>query len=86
VESVDNITIITMDKCMKGRHAHDKTTEKNKRQITGMVCSAATRPCRRCQMSCLQEEAAPRRLVSGPVAWHPRSVMACALPSGPPPS
>jgi hypothetical protein len=71
---------------MKGRHAHEKTTEKNKRQITGMGCSAATRPCRRRQMSCPQEEAAPPRLVSGPVAWRPPSVMARALPSGRPPA
>jgi len=36
-------------------------------------------------MSYPQEEAAPPRPVSDPVAWHPRSVMARALPSGRPP-
>jgi hypothetical protein len=79
VESVESITIVTMDKCMKGQHAVEKLTEENNRQITGMGCSATTRPCRRRQMVCHQEQAAPHRLVSGSVAWCRPFVMACVV-------
>ena len=67
MESVDSLIIITMDKCMKGWHAHDKTIDKNNR-VTGMGCSAATRPCKKREMSCPLEEVAPPGVVCGPVA------------------
>jgi hypothetical protein len=71
---------------MKGRHADDKITEENNRQITGMGCSAATGPCRRWPISSCWEEAAPHRLVSDSVAWCRPFVMARALSSVPVPT
>jgi hypothetical protein len=47
---------------------HMTKQQKKNKEITGMGCSAATRPCKRREMSCPREEAAPPGVVCGPVA------------------